>query len=404
MTTSIQFSPFDPAVIADPFPAYAELRRDAPVHHSPDDDLWIVSRYDDVLQVLRDPDRFSSARGMGLLASGRARTGVRSPFEDLGRLRVLIATDPPDHTQLRRLVSRAFTPRVIGALEQQIRGVCNAMVDDLIDAGVDADLVLHLAYPFPVVVIAELLGIPAARRSDFKRWSDSVVGTLSGTVDATKAATVGAELFGYFSEIVAERSATPGDDLISQLVVNGREGDAALSAGEIVLFCVLLLIAGNETTTNLIGNTVHALWDRPDQLRAIVADPGLIPNAVEEALRFCGPVQGLFRGTTVDVTVGGTEIPERSNVLILFASANRDEGVFVDANRFDVARDATGHLGFGWGIHHCLGAQLARLEARIAGEVLLERLSSLEPNGTPERIDSFLLRGYRRIPVALRTR
>jgi cytochrome P450 len=404
MNTSIQFSPFDPAIIADPFPAYAELRRDAPVHYSPDDDLWVVSRYDDVLRILRDPDRFSSARGMGLLASGRARAGVRSPFEDLGRLRILIATDPPEHTQLRRLVSRAFTPRVIAALEQQVRRVCGAMVDDLIDAGAEADLVLHLAYPFPVIVIAELLGIPAERRSDFKRWSDGVVGTLSGTLDASKAATVGAELFSFFRDIVAERSQTAGDDLISQLVVNGRDGDAALSADEIVMFCILLLIAGNETTTNLIGSTMHALWDRPDQLRRIAADPGLVPNAVEEALRFCGPVQGLFRGTTADVIVGDTEIPERSYVLILFASANRDEDVFDDPDRFDATRDATGHLGFGWGIHHCLGAQLARLEARIAGEVLLERLASLEPRSTPERIDSFLLRGYRRIPVAVRAR
>ena len=406
MTTALRFSPFDPEVIADPFPAYAQLRAEAPVHHSEDDGLWVISRYADVLRVLRDPHTFSSARGMGALTRGRAGRPGRQPFEDLADLRILIATDPPDHTLLRRLVSRAFTPRVIGRLENRARTICESMVDDLIAAGEagQADLVMQLAYPFPVTVIAELLGIPAERRADFKRWSDGVVGTLSGTADSSAAQQVGVELFSFFTEIVQARTEDPGDDLISQLVVHGRDGDAALSLPEIVMFCILLLIAGNETTTNLIGNAVHALWEHPDEMQRLCGNRGLVAGAVEESLRYCGPVQGLFRGTTGDVEVAGTTIPGRALVLILFASANRDDTVFADPDRFDVARDATGHLGLGWGIHHCLGAQLARLEARVVAETLLDRVATIEPAGPAERLDSFLLRGFRRIPVQLAPR
>jgi len=405
MSPLATFSPFDPAVVADPYPFYRELRAAHPVFHDEEHDLYVVSRYDDVSTVLRDPATYSSALGMGELSSGRFAAGGRGrppAFSlDLAGMRVLIATDPPDHTKLRALVSRAFTPRTIAALEPRVRRICDAMVDELVAAGErgEADLVLQLAYPFPVVVIAELLGIPAERRADFKRWSDWLVGALSGAWDPGRSQDAGMEMFAFFTEAVAERTARPGDDLISLLATKGREGDDALDPVEIVMFCILLLIAGNETTTNLIGNAAHALWDHPGELRRLAADPALVPAAVEEALRFAGPVQALLRGTTRETTLAGTRLPRRARVMIVFASANRDERVYADPDRFVVDRNPTNHLGFGWGIHHCLGASLARLEARVAAETLLRRLRSLRPAGDPEPVHSFLLRGYRRIPV-----
>ena len=407
MTTATGYRPFDPDTIADPYPQYAWLRDHSPVHHDEESDLWVVSRYDDVVGVLRDPATFSSALGMGDLLAGRPGLRNRRPPEfmlDLAGLRVLIATDPPDHTTLRRLVGKAFTPREIAALEPRIRTLAEGMVDDIIDAGDGADLVAQLAYPLPVIVIAELLGIPAERRDDFKRWSDDVVGGLSGTWDESRVQHSGVEMFTYFGELIAERYRRPGGDLISLLAVRGRDGDVALGPMEIVMFCVLLLIAGNETTTNLIGNGAQALFDHPDQARRLRDDPGLIPAAVEEALRYDAPVQALFRGATRDVTIAGVTIPKRGRVMVAFAAADRDPRRYPDPDRFVVdrfaaERNAADHVAFGSGIHLCLGAPLARLEARVVAETLLRRLRRLEPAGAPERVDSFLLRGFTRLPV-----
>lgn len=410
MSSVVAFNPFDPAVVADPFPFYRDLRAQCAVYHDEVHDVYVVTRYQDVMTVLRDPATYSSALGMGALSRGRfaPKMGRRPPaFNlDLADMRVLIATDPPDHTKLRSMVSRAFTPRTVSALEPRVREVCEAMVDDLVAAGETggADLVQQLAYPFPVVVIAELLGIPTDRRTDFKRWSDWLVGSLSGSWDPGKSQQAGMEMFAFFTEAVAERTARPGDDLISMLIANGRDGDDALSTPEIVMFCILLLIAGNETTTNLIGNSMHAFWAHPGELRRLVDDPSLVPAAVEEALRFAGPVQALARGTTVETELAGTRLPSGAQVMIVFASANRDERVFPDGDSFVVDRNPTNHLGLGWGIHHCLGASLTRLEARVAAETLIRRIRSIEPAGEAESTHSFLLRGYRRIPVSVQAR
>ena len=399
--TSLDYRPFSSAVMADPYPWYERLRAESPVHHDAYDDLWVISRYDDVLHVLRDPATFSSAAGMGDLLVGGYLGRRRAPefVLDLAGMRLLIASDPPDHTVLRRLVSKAFTPREIMALEPRIRALTEAMVDDLIDAGDGADLVTQLAYPLPVIVIAELLGIPGERRDDFKRWSDDLVGALSGTWDPSRGQFSGMEMFMYFSEVVAERTRNPGDDLISLLVTRGRDGGAALDPMEIVMFCALLLIAGNETTTNLIGNGAQALFDHPDQARRLRDDPSLVPDAVEEALRYDAPVQALFRATTAAVRIGDVELPEHARVMVLFASANRDESRFPTADRFVVDRAPNDHLGFGSGIHLCIGAPLARLEARIVAETMLRRIRRLEPTGEPSRVDSFILRGFTRLPV-----
>ncbi|MDP2139769.1 MAG: cytochrome P450 [Gammaproteobacteria bacterium] len=409
------YDPFDPAVINDPYPFYARLREETPVARVERLDLWVLSRHADVVAALRDPATFSSASGMGLLLGGgppgpmrdlmRSRQtgfGGMIGFDDLSSLRLLIASDPPDHTRLRRLANRGFTPRDIQQLEPRIRKICESMVDDLLVASVDgsADLVKHLATPLPVVVIAEMLGIPSERRNDFKRWSDATVGALSASMQPSDdAATAMAEMFMFFTEIVEERRSNPRADLISRLVAN--DGAEELDATEVVFLCILLLIAGNETTTNLICNGAAALFPRPHLCDRLRDDPSLAPCIVEEVLRYDAPVQGLFRSTTRAVEIGGTTIPAHAPVMVLFASANRDERQFSAPDEFDPERPRKEHLGFGAGIHLCLGAPLARMEARIACEVLLERTQRMRPVGTAKRIDSALLRGFSTMPVAL---
>jgi cytochrome P450 len=399
-----EFDPFRADVRRNPYPYYAALRDHSPVHHLPDRNLWIVSRYEDVLAVLRQPGIFSSASGMGALMRGElsgqgARTATGTL--DLSALRVLIATDPPDHTTLRRIVSRPFTPSAIGGLEARVAQIARECVDALeaTARGGEGDFVAQLAEPLPVLVIAEMLGIPTARRAQFKEWSDRVVGVLSGSapIDAGQESML--EMVDFFSQIASERRQSPRDDLISVLVSGSDDG--RLEPMEIVVFAILLLIAGNETTTNLLTALVTALWDHPNIEDALRQDPALIANAVEESLRYDAPVQALLRGTLTRTELAGAEIPEGSLVMVAFASANRDERAFESANAFRIDRQDNAHLGFGAGIHLCLGAALARLEARLAMQELLGRPYRLRPRPGAERIDSFILRGFARLPVSL---
>jgi cytochrome P450 len=406
MTTDTRFDPYAPDVLADPYPHYERLRDEAPICFVPDLDAWIVTRYDDVSRVLHDPATFSSADGMGRLMAGgvgRNRIDARNAFGiDLRDMRVLIATDPPDHTRLRRLLSRAFTPRAIADLEPHLRDICHQLVDDLATATQDGrgDLVEQVAFPFPVIVIAELLGIPPERRADFKRWSDALVGALSGNWNPLEAQQTLLEMFGYLAEAVEHRRRDPGDDLISRLVDASHPDDPdSLTAPEITLFAILLLVAGNETTTNLIGNGAAAFAAHPDQAELLAEHPDLLVGAIEETLRWDAPVQGLFRATTRPTTLAGTDLPADALILASFAAANRDPRHFSDADRFDITRPPGDHLAFGHGIHYCLGASLARLEARILGETLLQRKLWLRPSGTPTRVDSIILRGFTTYPV-----
>ncbi len=399
----------DPAVKADPYPWYARLRAETPVHRL-SDDVWMAVGYEAVMATVHDPVRLSSEVGMGGLMTGRVgpnRVDSQEAFGlDLRGLRVLIAADPPDHTRLRRLLSRAFTPRSISSLEPRLRQLCDSMVDQLLEAGTDGDLVAHVAYPFPVTVIAELLGIPAARRQDFKRWSDALVGILSGAWDMTSEQESILEMFGYLGEVVAERQTRPSDDLIGRLVAASHDDndDEPLTAMEITMFVILLLVAGNETTTNLVGNGYAALLGHPDVARRLRADSSLVPAVIEETLRYDGPIQALFRGAAFDVCLAGVDIPAGATVMVAFAAANRDPARFAEPDHFDPGRDARDHVGFGHGIHYCLGASLARLEARIVAETLLARTRSLEPTGEATRVDSLILRGFTHIPVEARAR
>ena len=415
------YDPFDPDVAEDPYPYYTELRAGPAVAYLDRHDLWVVSRYDYLADVLRDPMTFSSALGMSELLGGRlvgraveassrggehvgpdSRMADVLGVESLSALRILIATDPPDHTRLRRLVARPFSPRSIAAMEPQVRAICERLIDELVEAGArgEADLVRHLAYPLPVIVISEMLGIPSERRDDFKRWSDDVVGALSGMIDVRGASRSFGTMIEFFGEIAEERRARPGKDLISQLITEDEDGQT-LTAAEILLFCVLLLIAGNETTTNLISNGAWALFHNPEQAARLMRYPALIDSAVEEALRYDTPVQWLVRTATRSADVGGIKVPEGARLMLLFASANRDESRYAWADEFLIDRNPADHLGFGAGIHFCLGAGLARLEARVAAAALLARNIALRPCGKPMRVPSYLLRGFESLPVTL---
>jgi cytochrome P450 len=369
-------------MIDNPYPVYARLRDEDPVHRSPFmAGSYVLSRYDDVSSALRDHERFSS-----------------NPLgAEVGGHRFLIGSDPPDHTKLRRLVTKPFTPSAIAALEPRVRHICNELVDELIAANADgkADLIGHLGYPLPVIVIAELMGIPPDRRDDFKRWSDAMLGGLSPDFDPTQAGLSALEMFQYFGEVIEARQAQPEEDLIS-ILVNGAE---PLNREELLMFCMLLLIAGNETTTNLVSNGALALFSNPDQAERLRDDQSLIPAAIEEALRYDSPVQALWRQARTDIDLHGTTIPSGSQVVVLYASANRDERHYPDADQFRIDRNPRDHVAFGAGIHLCLGAALARMEGRVVAEVLLERTKHMRQEAPGERIHNAIVRGMRSLPV-----
>jgi cytochrome P450 len=401
----LDFDPFSPEVVADPYPWYERLLQGGPVQWIPSRELWMVTGYDEVDSVMRDPGGYSSRLGYAALSAGamnRDRSDAAGIFGvDTASLRMLISTDPPDHTRIRRLLSRAFTPRAVAELEPRLRVVCGDLVQKAISgaAGGGADLVQDLAIAFPVTVIAELLGIPPERRDDFRRWSDAMSGVLSGDTDLADAASAGAELFAFMGEVVERRRAQPGDDLISRLVVGGGEGDfEALSFEEITMIAILLLAAGNETTTNLIGNVAAALAAHPDQAAQLRARPELLPAAIEEVLRWDSPVQGILRGTVRDSSLAGADMPAGALVLACFAAANRDPSHFDDPGRFSIERGGD-HLAFGHGIHFCLGASLARLETRVLFETLADQGVRLEPLGGAVRTTGFMLRGFTEYPV-----
>ncbi len=385
----MDYNPLDPNVKANPYPYYAELRRDHPVYRiEPLGGVYALSRYDDVVYALTHHELFSS--------EGFSNTQIRDQ-----PTRMMIFSDPPDHTRLRNVVNRGFTPKMIADLEPRIRRLTGELLDSIAPRG-ETDLIADLAIPLPVTIIAELLGVDPAHKEDFKRWSDWIVLDFMGQIGDGLREQMQADMDGfqaYFERAVGERRARRNGDLISALI-RAEEDQQTLTPDEVLAFIVLLLVAGNETTTNLIGNAVIALLEHPDQLEQVKADRTLVPNLVEEALRFDAPVQFLLRRATRDIELAGATIPEGAMVSMLFGSANRDDRKYPDAEQFDVTRDAQGHVAFGHGIHFCLGAPLARLEARIALDALLFRLPALARKEQPvELVDSVFLRGPKRLPL-----
>jgi cytochrome P450 len=413
----VSFDPFSPAWRDDPYPKYRELRDAAPVHFSPEAGVFCVSRYEDVMVVLRSHDLFSSRAMMTQLMMGGERDGPPVTLRSLlfaARLMLtarinpftfpkvpsLIASDGERHSGLRAIVNRGFTPRQITAWEKRAREIVSECMQK--SATGDFEVVHDLAIPLPVTVIAEMLGVEPERRHDFKRWSDVVIDNASGAGRAEpfgpKVLDAFAEMTRYLVRIARARTKQPADDLISLLV--SAEGGEALSPVEMVQFVTLLLVAGNETTTNLIGNAAAALLDHPAQLARVAAEPELIPSLIEETLRFDAPIQLVFREAVADVEIAGVRIPAGATVAPLIGSANRDERRFPAPDVFDVGRNPQGHVGFGFGKHFCLGASLARLEARVALEALVPALVRMRRvEARVPRVDSFLVRGPSRLSL-----
>ena len=373
----------------DPFPQYERMRESAPVFLDEQSGSWHVFRYDDVQRVLSEHTSFSSRMG-GDESSEAGHLFASS----------LITTDPPRHRQLRSLVTQAFTPKAVDALAPRISELTDELLEGIASRG-PADLIEALAYPLPVIVISELMGIPAEDRDRFKRWSDVIV-SQTRTGEATEDhQAANQEMSMYFLDLIEQRRSRPGDDLISNLLaaeINGQK----LNVAELLGFCALLLVAGNETTTNLIGNAVLCFTEVPGTIDRILTEPALLPQAIEEVLRFRSPVQSMYRVTVADTTLGDVRIPAGAPVVAWIGSANRDARQFDRPAQFDVDRGQIRHLAFGHGIHFCLGAPLARLEARIALEATLTRLPglALAPGAQLERMDSTIVYGVKALPVS----
>jgi cytochrome P450 len=390
------FNPMDPAFVADPYPTYHRLRAEDPVHHSPLG-FWVLTRYEDVMAALRDPRLAKEA----IAAFVAARFGAPIPAMGLS----MLDRDPPDHTRLRGLVSKAFTPRVVEGLRPRVQQIVDGLLARAADAH-EMDLIEEFAYPIPVAVICEMLGVPVADHERFKGWSldiargldaiwmgpDSEIGRRS--VDARHG------LADYFRELIAERRAAPRGDMLSALIATEEAGDT-LSENELLATCILILIAGHETTVNLIGNGTLALLRHPDQLGRLRENPGLIGSAVEELLRYDGPVQRTARIPSEDVVIDGRTIPAGDMVMPFIGAADRDPAQFPDPDRLDIGRSDNRHVAFGLGIHFCLGAPLARVEGRIAIDALVRRLPKLAlATETPEFRQSLTLRGLKTLPVS----
>jgi len=371
----------------------ADLRENKPVCQIPPVGVWAITRYDDVVSVLKHHESFSSEAlrimGMGL-AGVDAESFQTSLSSDNAAILfrttpTVITSDPPRHGRLRNIVNRGFTPARIDEMAPRIREVASDLLDSVVDRG-KMELMGDLAVPLPVTIIAELLGVAPSRGDDFKRWSDLFISTLAQTPDTEtfKAIETAMQEFAdYFDGVIEARRRAPSRDLVST-IVHAETEDGSLSNVEILAFCRLLLIAGNETTTNLIARMVTTLLEHPDQLAKLRADLDLLPNAVEETLRYAGVVPALPRLTTKEVEVGGVMIPAGQIVLPFFMAANRDPRRFPEPDRFDIMRKTTGHLAFGFGAHFCLGAHLARLETRIAMEGVLRRLPNFHITRTSE--------------------
>jgi cytochrome P450 len=398
MSSEMLFDPFLPGFHADPFPYYHRLREAEPVHQSPLG-FWVLTRYDDCVAVLRD-QRFGRAGFEGFLES---MYGSSMPAQE--RLpRSMLFQDPPDHTRLRSLVSRAFTPRVVESLRPRVQEIVDGIIDRALEARA-MEVIGDLAYPLPVTVISEMLGVPAGDRESIKGWSADIARSLDAIglqvdPEIVERGRVARRAMGeYFRALLPERRRHPRNDLLSLLIAAEEQGDK-LSEGELLSTCVLLYIAGHETTVNLIGNGLLALLRNPDQLRRLREEPGLAASAVEELLRYDGPVQRTARFTTVDVEIGGRAIDKGAMVVTAIGAANRDPAQFPDPDRLDLGRTDNRHIAFGFGIHFCLGAPLARLEGQVALGTLARRLPSLAlATDAVEWRESQVLRGLKALPV-----
>ncbi len=390
-----------PANVRDPFPLYRWLRDHEPVHRSRSLGAWVVTRYADVLEVFEQPQRFSSDRFRKADARYQSdRAAIRAVVAVLREW--LVFRDPPDHTRLRALLQKTFTPRRLEASRPRIEATIERLLDPIAERG-ETDFLRDFAFPLPALVIALLLGAPPGDIEPIKQWSDRLAAYLGGSVDDRdnfdEAQAGLASLVEYFRALLDERRRRPRDDLMSALLRAEHEGQT-LTADEVIANCVLLLFAGHETTTNLLGNGLYHLLRHPEQLARLRGEPELVPGAVEELLRYDGPVPATLKIATEAVEWHGRRIEPGERVLPFLSSANRDPRRFADPDALDVRRAPNRHLAFAFGIHFCLGAPLARLEARLAFEALLRRFSRLElAREDPPWKPQIFLRGLESLPL-----
>jgi len=386
--------PLAPSFVADPYPVYRRLRERDPVHYSILTEQFVVSRFSDVDRILRDHRKFSN--DLQRARSSRGSLGTRKKLKPS-----MLVRDPPDHTRLRRLVSRAFTPRSVAKMEDYIRATAHGLLDEVEGAG-EFDLMKAFAVPLPTIVIARMIGVPEQDLDRFKVWSDRLARALEPLLTPEEVELVhqsDQQLAEYFRTIIEQRRREPRDDLVSRLAEAEDEGDK-LTPDETIVMLRLLLTAGNETTTNLIGNGFRALLRHPDQLTLLRERPGLAAAAVEELLRYDSPVQLDMRITTRDLQIGNVAVQSGTLVTLAIGSANHDPERFQRPDELDITRSDQGNISFGRGIHHCLGAPLARLEGRVALEVLLERFDRIGfgPRA-PRYRPSVVLRGLEHFDV-----
>ena len=387
---SAQYELHTPEFFFDPFPAFRELRVTSPVYWYEPAEFWGLFAYSDVRYVSSNPDKFSSESGVTV-----PEPGIAPPTQEGN----ILFTDPPRHRQLRKLVSSGFTPRHVAALESMVQDVVEEVLDN-VSLDSPHEFAEEIVAPLPTRVIAELLGAPPEDWEQFRRWSDAAVGGADPDVELDPL-TAMAELHQYFEQLVADRRKELRDDILSVLVAAEIDGER-LSDQDLLTFAWTLMVAGNETTRNLIALGTLALIAHPHERQKLIEDPALMPGAVEEMLRWCSPVTHMARRATVDVELGGQQVKAGDFLVMFYGSANRDQAVFGDdAEEFKVDRSPNTHVAFGFGEHLCLGASLARLEARAMFEGLLRRFPNLELVGEVTRMRSAMVPGVKRMPVRM---
>ena len=389
---------------ADPYPAYARLRREAPAYFSEGHDAWLLTRHDDVLAGFRDPRLSASRAGAFAKRLPPAAVEVFRPIvQNLSLWALLI--DPPDHTRVRALLNKAFTPRLIEGLRPRIEALVAGLLDSAAAAGQGRmDVIADLATPLPVIVIGDMLGIPRADAPRLKAWSDTIAAFMGARLSLEVAAAAArsiSEMEDYFRAALAERRRAPSDDLLSLLLAAEEQG-AILSEQELLSTCVMVLFGGHETSTNLIGNGALALLENPAELAALRASPALLADAVEEIVRYDSPVQRMGRVVLEDLELRGATLRKGDRVFLMLGAANRDPAVFTDPDKLDLRRAHGRHLSFGMGAHYCVGAALGRLEAQIALGALVQRFPDLaRAEGDLLWLDNATVRGVTSLPVVL---
>ncbi|WP_405586465.1 cytochrome P450 [Streptomyces sp. NBC_01092] len=398
---ALAFDPWAPAFLADPYPAYAELRARGRVHYYEPTNQWLVPHHADVSALLRDR-RLGRTYQHRFTHEDFGRTAPppeHEPFHVLND-HGMLDLEPPDHTRIRRLVSKAFTPRTVEQLKPYVRQLAGELVSGLVEAG-GGDLLTDVAEPLPVAVIAEMLGIPEADRGQLRPWSADICGMYElapSQETARKAVRASVEFSDYLMELIAVRRKEPGDDLISGLIAAHDEGDR-LTEQEMISTAVLLLNAGHEATVNSTVNGWWALFRNPGQLAALRADHSLIPSAIEELMRYDTPLQLFERWVLDEIEIAGTTIPRGAEIAMLFGSANHDPEVFETPDRLDLTRAENPHISFSAGIHYCIGAPLARIELAASMTALLEQAPTLRLAAEPERKPNFVIRGLEGLSV-----